>query len=48
MKTYARTLTQGRGLVCVNCGQKAIDMHNITMCMQALDDRKVTLLTYSV
>ncbi len=39
MRTYARTLTQGKGLVCVNCGQKAIEMHNISACRAALIDR---------
>ena len=45
MRTYARFDTLHKGLTCVNCGQKAIEMHNIDDCVKALEDRARELAT---
>ena len=45
MRTYARFDTLHKGLTCVNCGQKAIEMHNINDCIRALEASKQDLMT---
>ena len=44
MRTYARVDTKSKGLTCVNCDQKAYEMHNINDCVTALEVRKLALL----
>ena len=44
MRTYARVLINHKGLTCVNCGQKAIEMHNDKECVKALQARVNTMV----
>lgn len=44
MRTFARVVTS-KGLTCANCGQKAYEMHNVNDCVQALEARRIKLMS---